>query len=438
MKPNGILLRLFAVSFLLATHGPVVRGEILAGLAEVDITPPVGGLTRGYSSAKPTVEIHDPLSARILVLKSSSKTIALVTCDLCVYNSPRLHQQVRDLGFDGLLLCNTHTHAGPNMAEEGLPNTERPWKDTVDERIVAGIREAHSNLFPAYFKASQSQIQLGYNRLVRRGNYAVTHFENPQRIPYGKVDPTVGVVRITDDNQRVRAILVNYACHPVILGPRNRKISADYPGVTRSVVESQIGGDCMCLFLQGGAGDINPLMMARGDDREKDFEVVEAMGQLLADEVARALSFIRDQPGISDSMETTTYVADFRNRWEPKEMLTLGTTTLLLNNEIAMLTLPGEPFHKFQADFRNQCNVPHALLLGYCCNEGYEWPRYLPDLLSAARGGYGASDTTVAQVGAGEQLVTQGLVGLFEMQGRLKRTPQRHTFAGESPEPTRR
>ena len=51
-----------------------------------------------------------------------------------------------------------------------------------------------------------------------------------------------------------------------------------------------------------------------------------------------------------------------------------------------------------------------------------------PDLLSAARGGYGASDTTVAEVGAGERLVNEGLVQLFTLQGRLKPAPQRHTF----------
>jgi hypothetical protein len=106
----------------------------------------------------------------------------------------------------------------------------------------------------------------------------------------------------------------------------------------------------------------------------------------------------------------------------------LGVTTLLINDQIAIITLPGEPFHHFQVDFRDKANVEHCFLFGYCCNGPYDWPRYLPDLLSAARGGYGASDTTIAEVGAGERLVNQGLVQLFTLQGRLKAEPQRHTF----------
>ena len=33
--------------------------------------------------------------------------------------------------------------------------------------------------------------------------------------------------------------------------------------------------------------------------------------------------------------------------------------------------------------------MPHASLFGYCCDGPYAWPSYLPDLESAARGGYG-------------------------------------------------
>ena len=228
--------------------------------------------------------------------------------------------------------------------------------------------------------------------------------------------------------KRVRAVVVNYACHPVVLGPRNRKISADYPGVMREIVEERCGDACLCLFIQGAGGDINPLMMARGDSRENDFEVVQVMGEMLAAEVQRALSFIEDVPGKSEAFSSQSFQTSFRNRWDAEQELDLGVTSLLINDDIAAITMPGEPFHHFQVDFRNKSNVEHSFLFGYCCNGPYRWPRYLPDLLSAARGGYGASDTTLAEVGAGERLVNEGLVQLFRMQGRLKAEPQRHTF----------
>jgi hypothetical protein len=86
-----------------------------------------------------------------------------------------------------------------------------------------------------------------------------------------------------------------------------------------------------------------------------------------------------------------------------------------------------------QADCRNRSGIEHSLLFGYCGNGPYDWPRYLPDLLSAARGGYGASDTTLAEVAAGERLVREGLAQLFKLQGRLKSAPRRHTFEGDPP-----
>ena len=426
--PAGKLSRSLLV--LLAVAG-IAHAEVLVGLSQTDITPPPGGLTTGYASAKPTDGIHDPVTARVVLLKSEQSYIALVSCDLCIFNSSWLHEQMTTLGIDRLLLMNTHTHAGPKMSQDDFPSVDKPWRKTVEERIVAAIKQAQSSLFVGYFAASESQIQLGYNRLVQRGDFSVTHFENPERIPYGSVDTQVGVIRITDVSSKVRAVLVNYACHPVVLGPRNIKISADYPGVMRELVEDHFGGQVMCVFVQGAAGDINPLFLARGDDREKDFEVVQRMGAMLATEVLRAMTFINDTPGTSKNFACLSSETSFRHRFNTDETLVLGVSTLLINDDIGIITMPGEPFHKFQRDIRDKSNVPHIYLFGYCCNGAYEWPSYLPDLTSAARGGYGASDTTKAEVGSGERLVNDGLVQLFKLQGRLKARPVRHTFETE-------
>ncbi|MCA9214173.1 MAG: neutral/alkaline non-lysosomal ceramidase N-terminal domain-containing protein [Planctomycetales bacterium] len=409
----------------------IASGEILVGLSQIDITPPPGGLTTGYASAQPTDGVHDPVSARVMLLRSNNSTVALVSCDLCIFNSAWLHEQMPALGIDRLLLMNTHTHAGPKLSQEDFPSVDKPWRKTVEERIIVAIKQAQSSFFKGYFAASESNIQLGYNRLVRRGDYAVTHFDNPERIPYGSVDPQVGAIRIADEDSKVRAVIINYACHPVVLGPRNTKISADYPGVTRRIVESKIGGDVMCVFVQGAGGDINPLFLARDEERDHDFDLVERMGAMLASEVMRALAFIDGKPGRSDECLCLSSESSFRHRFNADEQLTLGTSTLLINNEIGIITMPGEPFHSFQLDCRDKANVPHMYLFGYCCNGPYEWPSYLPDLVSAARGGYGASDTTKAEVGCGERLVNTGLVQLFQLQGRLKSEPMRHTFDEE-------
>ena len=51
--------------------------------------------------------------------------------------------------------------------------------------------------------------------------------------------------------------MLNYACHPVILGPKSYALSADFVGRTRQVFESATGAPL--LFLQAVPGDLNPL-----------------------------------------------------------------------------------------------------------------------------------------------------------------------------------
>ena len=42
-------------------------------------------------------------------------------------------------------------------------------------------------------------------------------------------------------------VIVHHGCHPTIMGPPNRLITPDYPGVVRRVVERATGA--LCLFL---------------------------------------------------------------------------------------------------------------------------------------------------------------------------------------------
>ena len=70
------------------------------------------------------------------------------------------------------------------------------------------------------------------------------------------------LLRVEDADGRAKALLVHYAAHAVVLGPTSCKYSADYPGVLQSAVERELEGT-QVMFVQGGAGDINPLFQGR-------------------------------------------------------------------------------------------------------------------------------------------------------------------------------
>ena len=105
-------------------------------------------------------------------------------------------------------------------------------------------------------------------------------------MPYGPVDPEYVLLRVDGADGSPRALLVHYATHAVVLGPTNCKYSADYPGAMQAKVEQELAGT-QVMFVQGGAGDINPIFMARSGDEARDFAVVKTMGELLADGVIR-------------------------------------------------------------------------------------------------------------------------------------------------------
>jgi hypothetical protein len=54
------------------------------------------------------------------------------------------------------------------------------------------------------------------------------------------------------------AVLVNYACHPVVSSSDNLKYSADFPAAMSRVAEAELGGKVLRFFLQGAPGDLNP------------------------------------------------------------------------------------------------------------------------------------------------------------------------------------
>jgi hypothetical protein len=75
----------------------------------------------------------------------------------------------------------------------------------------------------------------------------------------GTVDPKIGVVRIDRLDGSPLAVLYQFACHP-IQGAANGGNTADLSGAASSLIEENLGGDCVALFFQGCGGDINPVL----------------------------------------------------------------------------------------------------------------------------------------------------------------------------------
>jgi len=100
----------------------------------------------------------------------------------------------------------------------------------------------------------------------------------------------------------------------------------------------------------------------------------------------------------------------------------LPVTTVLLNQDLAFVGMPGEPFVEFQMQLRAKSPLPNSFLIGY--TNGYF--AYFPTIAAAARGGYGANSTVnPTEVGTGERMLNTGLISIYELLGKFSDRPNR-------------
>jgi len=114
----------------------------------------------------------------------------------------------------------------------------------------------------------------------------------------------------------------------------------------------------------------------------------------------------------------------FVGRFDKNRKFNVHFTTVLINDDIAIATFPGEPFVYFQFDWKKRVEVPHPFFFGYTFSSGGDNPSYICDIKSAAYGGYGADDSPGRiQVGAGEAIMNKHLENLYRLRGIMRDEP---------------
>jgi hypothetical protein len=443
------LITLTILLCLLAIATAAQTPRLMAGAARADITPPPGVELWGYSNRTgPATGTLDPLYARVLVLDDGRRAVAIVTLDLgrtfgqSQMNAVRERAR-RDRRTDEVMFIASHTHSGPVIDEDyenGLPE----WERRALDKITEAIGEARARMVEARIGVASGQIIIGHNRrYIQSDGIVKMLWRNSTGQPTGVIDPTVGVIRVDDAQGRPLAILVNYACHPVVFGPDNLRYSADYPGAMARLVEESFASQPICFFLQGAPGDINPLMDKTPLAENADAEM-RRVGVAIGREVARVAQSIQSEAPTNPELGYLSEEMKFKNRWSeaalraqlravygpnpPRRFLRYLTdpiiapvTTLVINRQIALVGLPGEPFVGLQLALKQRSPLAATFMCGY--TNGYV--AYFPTIREAVAGGYGANTiTTRVEVGAGERMVDRGLIHIYHLLGKLRDKPE--------------
>ena len=269
-----------------------------AGVAEVDITPPMGVEMWGYGPYEKRVctEVLDPLAARALWLEAGGTAVALITADL-----GSITQETRDavarrlreatgLPAENLLVAASHTHSGPaTQWVVGWGEVSPGYLKQLEDSLVEAALRARASLEPARVGACCKRVGgVGVNR------------EQPE---LGPLDTAAQLLRVDRADGKPLAVAFNFGAHAVVRYPYTSRISADWPGLAAAYLRTVFRG-AVPLFLQGCSGNINghDMTFAREDpvtqQRVCDLRVGD-VAKRFADQVLPALEALKTEPSAS-------------------------------------------------------------------------------------------------------------------------------------------
>lgn len=379
-----------------------------AGATVIEVTPAAGLPMSGYAAREsPATGKHDALTVRAVAVDDT----ALIAVDVVGLHEETCAQICRrcPLPDDHVIVHATHTHSGPASMPGRLGHEPDPeWLETLVEACIRSVHVAMRRQVPVTLRAGYAEPpDVARNR--RRAG--------------GPVDDRMPVAWFVSERSDVVAVVLSYACHPVVLGPDNTLWTADYPGVARTELESRYPGS-VAVFATGCAGDANTghpvhaaTAMSAVDSRT--FDEANRIGGILAKNAMEAdcypavgeVSAAGEHVGLDFDIlpvedrwrsvtqweaELETGCTSARARllrnwigWAQSDVFTYaawtGPVTLLRWADVWLTALPGEPFAAAAAFIRAGVGPENVMfVLGYSGG----CPGYLPAYQEYELGGY--------------------------------------------------
>jgi hypothetical protein len=402
-----------------------VRQMLRAGAAQVEITPEPGVWLTGYANrVRPATGTHDPLWARALFLESEGKRAALAAADIIGFDDElvtNVRQRVArmvDIPPSHVMLAATHTHSAPNIrCLERMAPVDPAAIERLAEGLTGAIVGAARSAEDAVIGAGFATGTIGANRRRRTPQGAIVMEPNPD----GPVDRRVGVLRVEGKRGTI-CVMLNHACHGVVLGPDNLLYSADWPGAAARAAQAATGG-AVTMVTNGACGDINPVERGGFDAVERQGATVARIGLGIFDQLqlssqveieaasrrvslpTRALSLEQatqvlersraDLAAARESGEPAAIrVCEIMHPWaqEMADLAVAGTSPepviaevqAITVDDIALLGLPGEAFVEIGTNIACASPFRHTFIIGYA----NRLAGYLPTRRAFEEGGY--------------------------------------------------
>ncbi|HHQ8912738.1 TPA: neutral/alkaline non-lysosomal ceramidase N-terminal domain-containing protein [Bacillus cereus] len=226
------------------------------GVCKVDITPPIGIDFVGYHRETGINNIEERIYGTVFVFEKDEMKTVFISIDnigMLVEDTNMIRKRVASrlhVPFERITVVYTHTHSGPETV--GDDPLVQSYKMILVNNVVHGAVTANNNLKRCEVGWGVTTGDIGVNRRERTSDGRAKMGTNIE----GVVDKRIGMLGIRNaETKELSGIIVFCTAHPNVLKGDSDALSADYPGMTREILEKTV--NCPVMIVQGAAGNVN-------------------------------------------------------------------------------------------------------------------------------------------------------------------------------------
>ena len=274
----------FAGALFLSLSVSMLGGPLECGTAKVEITDRDAG------------PVNDAAFAKALVLRKDGTTTVLLTLDaVAVGEIGRVPASFLTQLREKLL---AEFHILPSQVLVNASHCHAIVRPDLLTPVLNAVRDAISHMAPSKAGTGVAfESRISENRRVTLRDGSEADMRRAYSMPKdgevartGPIDPEIGVLKIERQDGTPLAVVYNFACHP-IMNPPSKGNSADFPGFSSNLIEETLGHGAMAFFIQGCAGDINPIRYKEASSTPD----AEPLGVMLAGSVLKSLHTIHTE-----------------------------------------------------------------------------------------------------------------------------------------------
>ncbi|MEH6933118.1 neutral/alkaline non-lysosomal ceramidase N-terminal domain-containing protein [Bacillus sp. JJ783] len=268
------------------------------GVCKVDITPPLGIDFIGYHRDTGINNIEERIYGTILVFEKNEMKTVFISIDnigMIVDDTNIIRERVASelhVPVERITVVYIHTHSGPETV--GDDPLVQSYKTILVNNVVQGAVTANNNLKLCEVGWGVTTGDIGVNRRERTSDGKAKMGTNIE----GIVDKRIGVLTMRNaETKELVGIVVFCTAHPNVLKGDSDVLSADYPGMTREILEKIL--NCPVIIVQGATGNVNAKY--RGSQ-----EALKQMAYVLSGHVLTILPTVTYSPIVNLRTISTT------------------------------------------------------------------------------------------------------------------------------------